>query len=122
MKGLKDLIASKLKKGERMSDNERDAKSGILDELDGLADEGIADGMKSVTVAAPDEEGLEKGLEMAQDIAPEVGELSDEMEETSEMDVESEMEDEMEEEFSIEELEELLSELKGRKEDSEMEM
>jgi len=67
MNEIKDLLKKKAAGGYKpMSKMEQDSKMEMLDELEGLADEGIASKMKKVTVAAPDDESLEAGLKMAQ--------------------------------------------------------
>lgn len=118
MKGLKELIAKKLKSGSVLDEGMKSSKMSVLDELENLADEGIADSMKKVTVAAPDSESLEAGLEMAQDSVGEFDEMADDMVEESieEGDmVESEdLEDDLED-MDIEELEELLASIKAKK-------
>lgn len=122
MKGLKELIVKKMKSGEMSDEKGLESKSSILDELEGLADEGIAESMKKVTVAAPDSESLEEGLEMAKDKIPQMDKMAKDIEEgyedaekgPEEDDYESEMEEDMED-MDIEELEALLADLKRKK-------
>jgi peptidyl-tRNA hydrolase len=75
---LKDLEGLKQVAMDMMGDNFKRDKS----ELEGL---------KKVTVAAPDKEGLEKGLEKAKELASSMPELEDEsMEDESTEEIESE--------------------------------
>lgn len=124
MKGLKELIEKKLKEGKMSDEGDLESKSSVLDELEGLADEGIAESMKKVTVAAPDSESLEEGLEMAKEKLPEMDAMAEDIEEGYEEaekgpmeESEDSMEDELED-MDIDELESLLAELKRKKKGS----
>lgn len=73
MEELLKMLANK-KHGE-MSDDETQAKLDVIKELLGMADGEMGkhvkmgmDGMKKVTVAAPDSEGLAAGLDKAEDM------------------------------------------------------
>lgn len=96
-----------------MDDKKLKAKMEVIMELLGMSEDAIGedlkshmDGMKEVTVAAPDEEGLAKGLDMAKEVVD-----SDEIvaEAASEMleDKGEEMEDESDEMEDSEEDDEL---------------
>lgn len=65
------LMAKKKAQGDKMSPMEQKAKGSVLSELmqsmDGM-DTDKLQGMKKVTVAAPDKEGLEAGLSKAADL------------------------------------------------------
>lgn len=66
---LKDLLKSK--QGKDMDPTYKDAKLDVLKQIRDLAAGEMGEdvkGLKKVTVAAPDSEGLEKGLEKAKDI------------------------------------------------------
>ena len=70
---MDDMMKLLDKKGEKMDDSEKSAKMSVIRELIEqlsmlLQDESMGMPMEQVTVAAPDEEGLEEGLEMAKDM------------------------------------------------------
>jgi hypothetical protein len=71
MDALRKLMASKQKE-KGMSPMEKDAKMSVLNDLHKMASDAMADhmngSMKKVTVASPDEEGLEHGLDKAKDL------------------------------------------------------
>jgi len=100
---LMKLMAKKPK----ISDNEKQAKMSVLDELEGHAKEAMASklpGLKKVTVAADSEEGLMKGLDKAEELLE--GEESEE----------EDMEEMAMPEMSEEELDQKLAELMKMKE------
>ena len=71
---MKDLIKelAKAKKGEgKIDPTYKSAKMGVLKDIHKMASDELGEdlkGMKKVTVAASDKEGLEEGLEKAKDI------------------------------------------------------
>ena len=75
---LQSLMEKKKAKGEGMDDTYKSAKMGVLKVLhkhmSGLMGDDLK-GLKKVTVAAPDEEGLEMGLSKAKDMLEESPEL-----------------------------------------------
>ena len=101
MKDLMKMMAKKKDKGE-MSKEDKQAKMDVLKELLEMAMEksgmDVSEGMKQLTIAAPDKEGLMEGMEKAE-------EMMDEMPNGEEDEiVEDEMpEDEMPEEDEEEE-------------------
>ncbi len=68
---LQSLMEKKKAKGEGMDDTYKSAKMGVLKDLhkhmSGLMGDDLK-GLKKVTVAAPDSEGLEMGLSKAKDM------------------------------------------------------
>jgi len=67
MKDMKEFFKSKKK----ISDNERDAKMGVLKEVSSMAGAAMGDklkGLKKVSVASDSKEGLNKGLEKAKEM------------------------------------------------------
>ena len=84
-----------------MSKMDIQAKMDVLKELHDMCKAKLGDkvkagldGMKSVTVSAPDSESLEEGLEMAQELTPEVSEMDEEKEMPDQEDTEMETSDE----------------------------
>ena len=70
MKMLEEMMKMGKKKGS-IPEGEKEAKMSVLKEIADMASQAMADdvkGLKQVTVAAPDKEGLEKGLEKAQEM------------------------------------------------------
>jgi len=68
---MKKIMDKKGGKGSKLSDTEREAKMSVLEDLRKMMEDemgGHLDGLKKVTVASPDQHGLEKGLETAQDL------------------------------------------------------
>lgn len=68
-----NMLKALMKKGKKreMSDDERDAKLSVLKDLRDQAAGDMSEkmrGLKKVTVAASDKEGLKKGLEKAEEI------------------------------------------------------
>lgn len=59
----------------------------LIEDMDDLDGESYGKGLRKVTVASPDEEGLEEGLEMAQELVSEMpmDEMMDEDEEDEDM-------------------------------------
>jgi len=79
------------KKGKKLSDNEKKAKSSVLKDLSDTASEMMKDrlqGLKQVSVAAPSKSGLQEGLKMAE-------KLTEKMPENSGMKEAKESEEEM---------------------------
>lgn len=82
---FKELLMKKAKEGKTISPEKAKEKMSVLDELTGMMGGEMADklkGMKKVTVAAKDSEGLKEGLEKAEEVL----EDSEEMEESEDMD------------------------------------
>lgn len=84
-----------------MSKMDIEAKMEVLKELHDLCKAKLGekvksglDGMKSVTVSAPDEESLEEGLEVAQELTPKMDEASETIEKLASNDEEESTEDE----------------------------
>lgn len=108
-----------LKKGKsEMSEDEKSAKSKVLESLMGEMDKMGAGKLQKVTVAAKDKAGLEKGLEKAKDLVE--GKLSPvdagSLEEIGENEVESDSEEEKgEEAFSEEDIDKQIAELMAKK-------
>lgn len=71
MKELMELMKKKKEKSGKMSDSYKSAKMSMLDALKSEMSGMMADdmkGLKKVTVAAKDEQGLKEGLEKAEDM------------------------------------------------------
>ena len=86
MKDLKELLGAKKK----IDPIEKEAKLSAVKGMRKMAGDMMADDMKSmkkVTVAAPDQEGLEMGLEKAQDVVEGMPEMEDESPEDEMMEV-----------------------------------
>ena len=65
---MEKLLAKKAKSGKELSDNEREAKMSVVSGLRDMAQSMMGDklkGLKKVTVASNDEQGLKSGLEKA---------------------------------------------------------
>lgn len=84
-----------------MSKMDIQAKMDVLKELHDMCKAKLGDkvkagldGMKSVTVSAPDSESLEEGLEMAQELTPEVSDMAEEKSETEMPEMKDETSDE----------------------------
>lgn len=108
---FKELLKQKAKEGKILSDEEAKGKMSVLDEMDDIIGEKMSDkvkGLKKVSVAAPNQEGLEEGLDLAKNVV-ESGAI-DKMESEDEMEDESDMADMSKEEImaKIEELKQLL--------------
>lgn len=100
MKDLEKLLMKKKDNG-KLSEDEAQAKMDVLMELLEMAQGAMGskvkngmDGLKKVSVMAPDKEGLEEGLEKAQDLMekPEIEEMvdSEEKSESPEMEAKEE--------------------------------
>lgn len=102
MDDLKELLAKKMKdQKEPMSENKKNAKMSVLQDLKKMMDDSIAGdlkGLKKVTVASDSKEGLKEGLEKAEDV----------IEGQEEMEEEETMDDMDLEQASPEELQEML--------------
>ena len=119
MKDLKDMLG-KAPKGQ--DEDKKMAKMKALKDLKDTMSKsmgsGLMAGMKKVTVAAPDQEGIEKGLDKAKEIvkdAPEMEspeeESDEEMSESPEMEVEEALE-KIEDPSEIDKLMKMLEEKK----------
>jgi hypothetical protein len=86
MDKIKSLLARKLKEGKKVKPEEMGAKKSVLQELRADMAEKMGSklgGLKKVSVAAPDSEGLKKGLEKAEDLVEGMEGLQDQSEEYS---------------------------------------
>lgn len=82
---LKALMKKKGK--EEIDPKLKDAKMKVLKEIHSMASDDMGEdikGLKKVTVASPDQEGLEKGLEKAKEMVAGPGEVSEGEEKPSE--------------------------------------
>ena len=81
MEKFNKLMEKKKSQGKEISPMARDAKMGVLKDLHKMASDSMnskINGLKKVTVAAPDQEGLEHGLDKAKQIVGDMpGMLSD---------------------------------------------
>lgn len=71
MEKFHKLLKKKMDEGHSLNPINKDAKMGVLKDLHKMASDSMADklhGLKKVTVAAPDEKGLEHGLDKAKEI------------------------------------------------------
>lgn len=71
MPKFQKMLEERAKKAKKMSGPEKQAKMDAVREIDGMASKMMSDklrGIKQVSVAAPDKEGLQKGLDMAEEI------------------------------------------------------
>lgn len=114
---LEKLLSKKHKAGKMLGDDEKKAKMDVIGCMRDMAAKAMGDkvsGLKKVTVAAPDKEGLEKGLDKAKELLD-----SKEAEEpkSEEMDSEESPEEEASEveDMSMEEIDALLAKLKEAK-------
>lgn len=85
---FKELLMKKAKEGKMISPEKAKQKMSVLDELDDMMNGEMASkmkGLKKVTVAAKDSEGLEEGLEKAQEMIGEDEESEEESKDFSEM-------------------------------------
>lgn len=98
-----------------MEDMKKQAKLKVLkdlrSEMSNMMGDDIMEGMKKVTVAAPDAEGLEEGLDKAKDMA----QMAEEVQAEEDMDMEYGDEEEM----SKEEVMEMIAELQAKLESME---
>ena len=115
MKELKEMMAKKDKENDPMK---KEAKLKALKALKKMASDMESDdikGIRKVTVAAPDKEGLEKGLEKAKEIVENPMEMAEEsMDEDMEMEESEDMEEEGAEDLSS--IEEQIKKLQAKKE------
>jgi hypothetical protein len=113
MKDLKDILGKKAK----LDPMEKDAKLAAIKGMRKMAGDMMADDMKSmkkVTVAAPDQEGLEAGLEKAKEVVESEEGPMHEMSESSDEDS-SEMDSMIEQCESPEEIDQLMAKLAEKK-------
>lgn len=71
MNEFKKLLLEKAKKGDFLSDSEKEAKMSVINEMKGMMKGMMGDdirGLKKVTVASDSPEGLKEGLEKAEDV------------------------------------------------------
>ena len=81
---FKELLRKKAKEGKFIDDNSKKVKESMLDEIDSIMNEKGGEelhGLKKVTVAAPDKEGLEEGLDKAKEVISGSEEMDGECEE-----------------------------------------
>lgn len=111
---MKEMMSKLMGKSEDLDSSSMDAKMKVLEELRDMATSLMGEkldkkhGMKEVSIAAPDSEGLKKGLDMAKELMPEEGESM--KHEMDEMSMESEDED-----MDVEEIDSLIRELEDKK-------
>jgi len=118
----KKLAASKPAKSPELMEARKTAIGGLRDDMASQLG-GKLSGLKKVTVAAPDAEGLEEGLDAAGELVGGTAELEDSTEEMlgdafdveSEDEQEEESEDKDPEDMSVEELEEHIAKLEQLK-------
>lgn len=78
MEKLHKLLAKKKEAGHKVNPMEKDAKMGVLKDLHKMASDSMSDklnNLKKVSVAAPDQAGLEHGLEKAKQIVSSMPEM-----------------------------------------------
>jgi len=78
---FKELLMKKAKEGKMISPDKAKQKMSVLDELDDMMGGEMASkmkGLKKVTVAAKDDEGLLEGLDKAEEVIEDSAEESDE--------------------------------------------
>jgi hypothetical protein len=130
MKDMMEMLKKK-KKSEPLEPNYKKAKMGVLKDISDMASSDMGEGikgLKKVTVASPDEEGLKKGLDLAGDIVDEDANKSDKMdgeprkdysEADDEIDNEKALADEIKEcEFDDAEIDDLIKVLQAKKKSS----
>ncbi|HLD91098.1 MAG TPA: hypothetical protein VI911_08815 [Patescibacteria group bacterium] len=86
---FKDLLRKKAKEGKFVDDKSKKIKESMLDDIDSIMNEAGGEelkGMKKVTVAAPDKDGLEEGLEKAKEIVGSEEEMEECKEDEAECD------------------------------------
>lgn len=118
---MKKLMEKKAEK--KLSPNEQKAKMSVMEELQNMASDAMGkklDGIKKVTVASDDEQGLKKGLEKASEIVdkgiPALDSSDEEQDEMMEEEQEEMMGEQPEDEMSEDEINEKLEELMKKKE------
>lgn len=83
MEKFHKLLKKKMDEGKELSPVDKEAKMGVLKDLHKMASDSMSDklhGLKKVTVAAPDEKGLEHGLDKAKQIVNDMPEMLDKAE------------------------------------------
>jgi len=78
IEALKELLMKKANEGKFLSDEAKESKSKVVDEMSGVVKDIMAEDVKKVTVAAPDSEGLLAGLEKAGEVVESQEEVEDE--------------------------------------------
>lgn len=119
-----DDMMSKLAGKSPEKDDSYEAKMKVLNELRDMAMGMMGDkvkdklpGMKSISVSAPDKEGLEKGLDLAQSLAGDSGKqsssaIADAMDASPE---EASEESDMDDDMSADEIDMMIKELQAKK-------
>ena len=106
---MKEMMKKKKKEGE-MDPQYKSAKMGVLKDIRNMASDEMGEdvkGLKKVTVAAPDAEGLKAGLDKAEDmVSAEAKDKSDESEIMDEV---------MDEEMKPEEIDAMIAMLEAKK-------
>lgn len=100
MEKMKEKLMKHLaKKGKKLEPLEKEAKMSVLSDLKNFAQEKMGeklkDGIKKVTVASSDDEGLKEGLEKAKELLGSEEKEEDCEEEQEEMEKEPQNEDEI---------------------------
>jgi membrane protease subunit (stomatin/prohibitin family) len=91
---LMELLKKKKREGAELSDVEKQAKMGVVKDLQDFAKESMGEGLKGVkkvTVAADSPEGLKAGLEKAEDIVEGEEESDDSEEQMSKEEIDMEI-------------------------------
>lgn len=122
---MHEKLAKAMKGKEKLSDNEKKAKTSVVEAMRDMAAQAMGDklhGLKKVTVASPDKAGLEHGLEKAHELVsqmPQHDEEESEDEESPEHEASESPEEEQaeHEEMSPEEIEAKIAELKAKLEE-----
>ena len=122
---MHEKMAKAMKGKEKLSENSKKAKTSVIEAMRDMASKAMGDklhGLKKVTVAAPDEEGLSKGLETAHELVGKMPEQeSEEGEESAEHEASETPEEESaehEEPTTPEEIEAKIAELKQKLEEA----
>lgn len=120
---MKKMMNSK--KGKKLSDVERDAKMSVVENLKQMASNMMSDkvkGLKKVTIASNDEDGLKEGLEKAEEIIDRdavngsAEDMAEELVDNDEEGSEDELEELDEVDDSEEDLDKKIAELMAKKE------
>jgi hypothetical protein len=120
MKELMAELMKKKKEGKEMDPSEKKAKMGILGQIRDMAAQSMGDdvkGLKKVTVASSDPEGLKEGLDKAKEMIASKGDEEESEPAGGDGDDEDKIENEIEsDDLSHEEIDELISALQAKKE------
>ena len=117
MKEFKDLLKKKMSEGCKMSDNEKEAKMCVLDELKAMMRGKMGEDLKEVTVASDSKEGMKEGLEKAKDLVAANEEMDEDI---SEDDMDSDSDEKPEDmiaDMSEEDMDKMMELIKKHKEE-----